>query len=104
MEELEKVLNENYKVLKYANYNYLCSSYEKFKKQLTLGVMKWGPVHNDTFWSEHVMLCEENDFDPIKQLVILLDNGNDLTKAVACYDLGQFARYHPYGRLYFISN
>ena len=46
------------------------------------------------------MLCEENDFDPIKQLVILLENGNDLTKAVACYDLGQFARYHPYGRLY----
>ena len=88
--DLEKILNENYKVL---------NSYEKFKKQLSLGILKWGPVHNDTFWSEHFLLCEENDFDPINQLVILLDNGSDLTKAVACYDLGQFARYHPYGKL-----
>jgi len=77
----------------------LDSSYEKFKKQLNLGILKWGPVHNDTFWSEHFMMCEENDFDPVNQLVKLLDSGSDLTKAVACYDLGQFARYHPYGRL-----
>lgn len=75
------------------------SSYEKFKKQLSLGILKWGPVHNDTFWSEHFLLCEENDFDPIHQLVQLLGVGDDNTKAVACYDLGQFARYHAYGKL-----
>lgn len=80
-------------------FNVECSSFEKFKKQLSVGILKWGPVHNDTFWSEHFPLCEENDFDAINHLVTMLDTGNELTKAVACYDLGQFARYHPYGRL-----
>eukprot|EP00826_Nyctotherus_ovalis_P011798 TRINITY_DN13072_c0_g1_i30.p2 TRINITY_DN13072_c0_g1~~TRINITY_DN13072_c0_g1_i30.p2 ORF type:complete len:195 (-),score=61.69 TRINITY_DN13072_c0_g1_i30:113-697(-) len=90
LEDLEKVLSENYKVL---------NSYEKFKKQLSLGILKWGPVHNDTFWSEHFLLCEENKFEPIQDLVNLLSVGDDTTKAVACYDLGQFARYHAYGKL-----
>lgn len=91
LQEIEKVLSENYKVL---------NSYEKFKKQLASGILKWGPVHNDIFWSEHFLLCEENDFACINQLIALLNAGNDTSIAVACYDLGQFARYHPYGRLY----
>lgn len=89
LEAIEKVLNEHYKVL---------SSFEKFKKQLTDKHLKWGPVHNDTFWSEHYPACEEDGFACIKALIALLEDGTDSTKAVACYDIGQFARFHPHGR------
>lgn len=34
-----------------------------------------------------------------RKLVKLLDSDNDLTLEVACFDLGEFARFHPDGRL-----
>ena len=100
LEDVEKTLNENYKVLKYLTKWITISSYEKFKQQLSTGILKWGPVHNDVFWSEHFIQCEEDDFAAINKLIILMNTGNESTTAIACYDLGQFARFHPYGRLY----
>jgi V-type H+-transporting ATPase subunit H len=36
----------------------------------------------------------------IKVLVELLDHPDDKVKSIACYDLGEFARFFPYGRQY----
>ena len=89
LELIEKTLNDNYKVL---------SSFEKLKKQVQDRVLRWGPMHTDMFWAENFKMAEENDFDIIKQLVVLLNDESIQTQAIACYDLGQFARYYPFGR------
>eukprot|EP00824_Muranothrix_gubernata_P020504 TRINITY_DN40968_c0_g1_i1.p1 TRINITY_DN40968_c0_g1~~TRINITY_DN40968_c0_g1_i1.p1 ORF type:complete len:464 (+),score=85.51 TRINITY_DN40968_c0_g1_i1:170-1393(+) len=89
LEKLEKTLSDNYKVL---------NNFEKFKKQVTDGLLKWGPIHSDTFWSEHVKFCEDNDFEIVKKLIALLRDERPLNNAIACYDIGQFARFHPFGR------
>ena len=89
MEKLEKVLNENFKVL---------NSYEKLKKQVMSRTIKFSPIHSDTFQSENSKLCEENDFEIIKELVKILKDPDESKKAVACYDIGQFSRYHPFGK------
>ena len=34
----------------------------------------------------------------IRLIVDCLDSENDLTKAVACFDLGEFAKFHPHGK------
>lgn len=31
-------------------------------------------------------------------LISLLDDSNTKNQAVACYDLGEFCRFYPYGR------
>ena len=34
----------------------------------------------------------------IRLIVECLASENDLTKAVACFDLGEFAKFHPHGK------
>lgn len=36
----------------------------------------------------------------IKQIVECLDGTNDRTMAVACYDLGEFARFYQHGKTF----
>lgn len=40
----------------------------------------------------------------IKLLVELLDHPEDRVKSIACYDLGEFARFFPYGREFLENN
>lgn len=45
------------------------------------------------------MAFENDEFRAIRKLVKLLDTTTDKTTlAVACYDLGEFARLHPAGK------
>jgi len=74
------------------------SSFEMYLTELMSGNLSWSPVHTDLFWSEHKTKFEEKNFDRIKRLVELLDSQDELTVEVACYDLGEFARFHPEGR------
>ena len=34
----------------------------------------------------------------IRQIVDCLDSDNDMTKAVACFDLGEFAKFYHHGK------
>jgi len=74
------------------------SSFEMYLTELTSGNLQWSPVHSDTFWSEHKTKFEEKNFDLVKKLIECLDSDNELTVEVACYDVGEFARFHPEGR------
>lgn len=63
--------------------------------------MRWGPVHTEKFWQENFIYFHEKDnLDLIKTLVELLEHNDDRVKAIACFDLGEFARFFPYGRQY----
>jgi hypothetical protein len=58
---------------------------------------KWGPVHSEKFWQENCYLFHDKDnLDLIKILVQMVEPNNDVddrSKAVACFDLGEFARF-----------
>ena len=68
--------------------------------ELQSGVLKRGYIHSEKFWSENARKFEFKNFQLIKELIGLLDTSIDnTTVAVACYDLGEFARYYEAGKV-----
>ena len=66
-------------------------------------------MHTEKFWqAAFIFFNEAENLECINILVEILqqeptsDNKEDLevAKAVACYDLGEFARFYPLGRQY----
>lgn len=94
LEKLWEFLDQNYKVF---------SSIDKFKKELTHRKLKWGPTHSEKFWQENaIYFREKENLDMIKILIefIVPSDYDDREKSIACFDLGEFARFVPYGRQY----
>mmetsp|Transcript_32613 Transcript_32613/g.29480 ORF Transcript_32613/g.29480 Transcript_32613/m.29480 type:complete len:463 (-) Transcript_32613:107-1495(-) len=93
IEYVGQILEKNLKIL---------TSYEKYVKEVNSLVLEWGPIHCERFWRENVRKFEENDFYVIRKLIMLLDESNPEVKqqnqAIACYDLGEFCRFHPFGK------
>jgi len=86
-------VDQNYKVF---------SSIEKFKKEVGKRSFKWGPVHSEKFWQENCFqFHQKENLDLILILVDMVEPGNnvdDRSKAIACFDLGEFARFFQFGR------
>jgi len=74
------------------------SSFDKYVTEIQSGRLEWTPVHNPQFWRENNTKCEEKSFAIIKNLINLLNSPNEVTVEVACYDIGEFARFHPDGK------
>lgn len=92
LEKLWDVLDQNYEEF---------TSIDKFRKEIHLKILRWGPVHTERFWQENFIHFHDKDnLDLIKDLVGLLEMENERTVAVALYDLGEFAKYFPFGRTY----
>lgn len=87
--EVGSILEKNYRIL---------STYEKYLKEIKTGKLSWNPVHTEKFWRENIKRFEDNDFGLIRTLVSLLDSRDPGTQAVAAYDLGEFCRFHPFGK------
>jgi len=85
-----KQLQKDYKEL---------STYERYEREIDSGKLEWGIVHTEKFWREHVFEMEKTDFKVINKLTNLLDSEDPMVVAVACYDLGEFVRFYPQGRL-----
>ena len=49
-----------------------------------------------TFWRARLSLYKVKTLR--RKLVLLLESDNEKNQAIACYDLGEFCRYHPYGK------
>lgn len=84
-----EILEKNIKIL---------TSFEKYVKELNNQSLSWSPVHSEKFWKENVKKFEENDFLLIRKLAEQLTSENTVSVAVACYDLGEFCRFHPFGK------
>lgn len=92
LDKLFEYLDQNYKIF---------SSIDKFKKEVHNKSLRWSPVHSEKFWQENfIYFHEKENLDLIKVLVEILDHPDDKVKSIACYDLGEFARFFPYGRQY----
>ena len=93
LDKIYEYIEQNYKVF---------SSIEKFKKETAKRVFKWGPVHSEKFWQENCFhFHEKENLELIKVLVQMVEPNNevdDRTKAICCFDLGEFARFFASGR------
>lgn len=76
----------------------LFSNFDRYYRELNTGKLHWSFLHSDKFWHQNVMHFEDNEFAAIKKLTMLLRSHDPVTSAVACFDLGEFARLHPMGK------
>lgn len=75
------------------------TNFERFEREINSGRLKWGFIHTEKFWLENVLKCESNNFRVIDHLMVIVRTAKDPeTLAVACHDLGEFARLHPIGK------
>ena len=84
------------------------STFEKYRKEIDSGILKWGCVHTTSFWEDNYKDFEYNKFEYIERLVSIIRSPMTLTesdiemKCIACFDLGEFARLYPSGSGYYI--
>jgi len=76
------------------------SSYDIYKKEVLSGNLEWSPAHrSEKFWKENSFRLEEDNNKVLLVLKELLVSKVPLVMSVACYDVGEFARIHPRGKI-----
>jgi len=91
LNELEKSLSEGVDLL---------SSWSRYSNEVLSRKLEWSPSHkSDRFWTENFLRFEEGDYATLRILQEILQKSNDKKiLSVACFDIGQFARFHPRGK------
>ena len=74
------------------------STFEKWQVELNKGILVPGVTHTENFWKENARHLEDNMFSSVKKLIDLLESEDKKTVCLALYDLGEFCRFHPYGK------
>lgn len=74
------------------------SNFDRYEKELESGQLGRGFIHSEKFWLENYTNFERDNFAPVQRLINLLGSTDSTTQAVACHDLGEFARLHPSGK------
>jgi len=80
------------------------SSFDMYKKEVLSGKLVWSPVHrSEKFWRENIHRLEEDNHKLLLVLKGLLSGGADPSttsvQSIACFDVGEFARFHPRGKI-----
>jgi len=79
----------------------LLSSFDMYKKEVMSGKLDFSsPAHrSEKFWRENVLKFEDDHCRVLLVLKELLRSSLDTAVLpVACYDVGEFSRFHPRGR------
>eukprot|EP01032_Pedospumella_encystans_P013842 gene13843-15918_t len=87
---LQEVLARNFREL---------SSYERWASQVQSGSLRWGILHTEKFWRENAKFVEHDNFKSLKTLIHHLESKDPAVVCVALYDLGEFTRFYPNGRV-----
>jgi len=89
---LSRLIRKNYKEM---------SRWDIYEVEVESGSLSWGILHTEKFFKENHQKFEglDGNFHTLKRLVALTTCNDDDVAAVACYDIGEFARYYPNGRL-----
>lgn len=77
------------------------TSIQCYLDEMKSGRMRWSPMHrSEQFWTENITVFENDNWALVRKLKgIINDKSADQTcVSVACFDLGEVARYHPLGR------
>eukprot|EP01122_Echinamoeba_exundans_P014816 TRINITY_DN67_c0_g1_i1.p1 TRINITY_DN67_c0_g1~~TRINITY_DN67_c0_g1_i1.p1 ORF type:complete len:466 (-),score=130.34 TRINITY_DN67_c0_g1_i1:73-1470(-) len=79
------------------------SSFDMYKNELLSKKLDWSsPCHrSERFWRQNVLRFEDDDYRCVRILKQILEEEahNERALAVACWDIGEFVRYHPRGKL-----
>jgi V-type H+-transporting ATPase subunit H len=87
---LASVLDSNYREL---------STFERWVSEVNSGSLRWGLVHTEKFWKENHKFMESEDWKALTKLISCLDSTDSTTVCVALFDLGEFTRVYPNGRV-----
>ena len=87
---IQTILVRNYRELR---------TYERWSTEVTSGHLKWGILHTEKFWKENARFVESDNFAMLKALISLLDSIDPVVVCIALYDIGEFARFYPNGRV-----
>lgn len=75
------------------------SSFEIYAAEVQSGSLQWSPAHkNERFWRENIQKFEARNFAIVQKLIDCLKDDDDTVREVACFDLGEFARFHDDGK------
>ncbi|KAL1928691.1 hypothetical protein VTP01DRAFT_2477 [Rhizomucor pusillus] len=71
------------------------TTFEVYASEIETGKLEWSPPHqSEIFWSQNAARLNEDDQRLLKLLVRLLSTSSDASiLAIACHDLGQYAKY-----------
>ena len=75
-------------------------------KEIESGDLKWGSLHTNDFWEDNFKEFERDGFKYVKILCDIVNKTEQVDYsekiqmiAVACFDIGEFARLYPGGAL-----
>jgi len=76
------------------------SNFGRYEREIKMKKLTWGFIHSEKFWVQNYLAFEKDDFAVVKALVEVVsdERADSQTLAVACHDLGEFARLHPSGK------
>jgi len=77
------------------------TSWDKYRNEVLAGQLEWSPPHKSAkFWQENHLKFEEDNYLLLQKLKEILENSKDpKVLCVACWDIGEFVRIHPHGKL-----
>jgi len=78
----------------------LLTSFDVYKSEVMSGALTWSQVHrSEKFWRENAQKLEDENCKLLLVLrELLTSSSNPTVLAVACFDIGEFARFHPRGK------
>ena len=74
--------------------------WDVYDQQVESSHLQWGILHTTKFFQENVRRMEGSDgkFGIVRRLIQLAASEDEEVAAIACFDLGEFARHYPNGR------
>ena len=92
LNKLYSLLHKNYKEM---------TTWDVYKAEVESGHLAWGILHTEKFFKENAKAMEgcDGDFSLVRALIKLVVSDDDEVAAVACFDIGEFARHYPNGRI-----
>jgi len=89
---LSKLLHYNYKEM---------SRWDLYVNEVMSGSLEWGILHTEKFFKQNCRQLEgkSGDFMLLKRLIVLVKSHDEDVASVACFDIGEFVRHYPNGKM-----
>ncbi|KAK9506209.1 hypothetical protein O3M35_008184 [Rhynocoris fuscipes] len=77
------------------------SSFDEYASEVRSGLLEWSPVHrSEQFWRENCSRLNEKNYELLRILIHLLETKREpLILSVACFDIGEYVRHYPRGKI-----
>eukprot|EP01130_Rhizamoeba_saxonica_P015540 TRINITY_DN7005_c0_g2_i1.p1 TRINITY_DN7005_c0_g2~~TRINITY_DN7005_c0_g2_i1.p1 ORF type:complete len:450 (+),score=108.38 TRINITY_DN7005_c0_g2_i1:54-1352(+) len=93
IENLEKVVSD-------------LSTFDRYRQEVLTHSLEWTSAchKSERFWRENCMRFQEKDFEVLRALKEIIEvtsakeDGDPKLLAIACWDIGEFVRFHPRGK------